>query len=256
MSVTITRVITGDVSDLTGVTLLTLVRADTGASVTIPGGGVFTLGTGNAWSIAFTSPASGLTYAYTYRRTFADGSHLDGAGTVVDATGTYTGRYTSEQKIGAWIGEANLTNYADVNDDGTRDDGAVQLGITSSEADVDLRTGGPYTFTNDAAGTIAAQVFERWARVIASVELAEKRLGQSAESVKSLLAIRKDVYDEMEEFYEGKFALVGAVGPADPAGTGILDAQASLAPMAGAADCGCRSPGAADVCRVSGWRRW
>ncbi len=97
----------------TGLTLLTLIRTDTGGSVTLPSPSTFTQ-SGNVFSISFTEPAPGLTYAYTFRRTWADGTTSDGAGVVVGSNlGTLTGVYGDINDIVAEMGPDNTEIAAD-----------------------------------------------------------------------------------------------------------------------------------------------
>lgn len=232
MSLTITRVITGDVDDLASVTLLSLVRTDTGAAVTFPVGGAFTEGTDNDWSISFTAPAPALTYAYTYRRTFSDGSNLDGAGTLVDASTEYVGRYTSEHAVEQFIGTLNLNSYGSVEGGLERDAGAVTQAIVSAEARVDYYRNGPYDITDPTK--VGARLLELWSRKLASVEVARKRLGKSVEDLDTLEAA---VIVEMEKGLD----LPGVTE--DNTDTSALDKLNGLAPARGKINCERVHPG-------------
>lgn len=209
---TITLNITGD-EQPDAVTLLTLTRADTGAAVTIPGGGVFTQD-GTEWTLEFTAPATGLHYDYTFRLTWDDGSHNDAAGGLDDFTGesSYSGRYTTLEEISTFLDSLNYTVHTDADRDGDTDIAAAVQGHKSGEARVDLYTGGPWTFQDTAAGTVVAALFNRWAYVAAAYDFASKR-GFSEGSENEFRAVMDEAIAEMERFSANPMA--GADGP-DP----------------------------------------
>lgn len=134
----------------------------------------------------------------------------------------YLGAYTTESQIVQFLGQFGIDVYADVNGDGTADAGAVSQAIVTAEGTVNFRAGGPFTVT---PGTVGAAMLEKWTRYLASVEIAQKRLGVDATAVASLRTLREEAYAEMEMYADGRRNLPGAVPPIEavdatpPAGT-------------------------------------
>lgn len=187
---------------------------------------------------------TGITTAGTYSvqvRLRAGGSAAITDTTVADGTiqwdGTqedlpdadYEGRYTTSTKLNTFLGTLNLDDYADTDNDDARDAGAVEQGIVTAEARVDLYTFGPYTFSDDTNGEVAAAVFERWARVLASFELYARRVPNDNDAGKALTQWYKEAIEEMKAFAGDELELPGAV----PANGDPLDDSMTLdAPIA------------------------
>lgn len=88
-------------------TLLTLRRADTGADVPLPDPATFAEDPAGTFTISFDEPAAGLTYLYTYRRTWDDGTYdppeadsVQGA-SAASASGFWTTQAKAESRRGA-----------------------------------------------------------------------------------------------------------------------------------------------------------
>jgi hypothetical protein len=147
--------------------------------------------------------------------------------TLTPTSGNYEGRYTSEAKVAQFLGQYNIDVYADVDDDGTADTGAVQQAIVTAEGTVDFRTGaGPFTFSD--ATQPGPVMLEKWSRYLAAVEVAQKRLGTDATAVQSLRTLREEAYAEMDLYRDGTLPLIGAT-PSPLAVT--ADAWAGEAPI-------------------------
>lgn len=109
---TISETITGDTP--VSVDLLTLVRTDTDETIgTMPQ--PMTLVNG-AWVYTFTAPTAGLTYAYTFRMTWADTSSDDAAGTFVDRSTAAEGYYVQHAKVIRKAGVGNFAQYSNLGD--------------------------------------------------------------------------------------------------------------------------------------------
>jgi hypothetical protein len=206
-----------DAPDLpTALVLTGLTRTDTDAAVTLPVPPDFTDDGSGTWSIEFAEPAPGLTYAYTATATWDDASTSPFSGTFDDIGTAYAGRYTTETEVRKFIGTLNAEVYGDLDADGSIDAGVMEQSIRTAEGRVDLHTGGPYTFTVDLAGEVAADVFNAWAYKVAAYEIAAKRGFQNL-SQDAFVALRDEVLAEMKDFRDGVTVLTGAVGPADNA---------------------------------------
>lgn len=211
---TIRQTITGT-DPPAAVTLLSLTRADTGAAVPF-GAGAFADDGGGNWHHDFTTPADGLTYAYSFRLTFSDGGTADEASTFADPAGSVVGRYTSQAAVRVWLGTINADVQIDLDGDGAPDAGAWAQLIRYAEADVDFYAGGgpaavPFTFTG---GTTAQQDaartrVESWATKLAGVELVSKRLPLTKDQRDALAAVRAGVLEEIERYRTGVAALPG-----------------------------------------------
>jgi hypothetical protein len=133
-----------------------------------------------------------------------------------DAPSGQEGRYTTEAKCERFLGSLNLTTYNDTDDDGDRDADSVLQAIESAESNVDLETGGPYTFTANLNGQVAASNFERWSRYLACTEMVNKRLaGQAGDDAEqdraTVYGYRKEALNQMKRFKAGELTLPGAL---------------------------------------------
>jgi hypothetical protein len=121
-------------------------------------------------------------------------------------------RYTSSDEVTNFLGSLNEAVYGDVDADGTLDAGAKDQSIRTAEGRVDLHTGGPYTFTDDTAGEVAADVFNAWAYKLTAYEIAAKR-GFANLDQGAFEKLRDEVLAEMAMFKADP--MPGAEGP-DP----------------------------------------
>ncbi len=150
--------------------------------------------------------------------------------TTTEASGSgYAGRYTSETQVQRFLDSFNLTAYADLDNDGARDSGVVQQAIDTAEGRVDFYTGGPYTFSEDTNGTVAASNFERWARVLAVWELFAKRIPVTSDLAKELARQVKEAIDEMKMFAGGEMLLPGAIPDNGPPQEDVFNFDAPIA---------------------------
>jgi uncharacterized protein DUF1320 len=152
-------------------------------------------------------------------------------GTPIPGAG-YEGRYTDSDKLNTFLGTLNLDAYADTDNDDARDAGAIEQAIVTAEARVDLYVFGPYTFSEDTNGEVAASNFERWARVLAAFELYARRVPNDSDAGKALTAWYKEAIEEMKAFAGDELELPGAIpengDPLDDSMT--LDAPIAVGP--------------------------
>lgn len=121
--------------------------------------------------------------------------------------GDYEGRYTTEASLGTFLNDLNLNVLADLDGDDARDAGASEQAIAAAENKVDLYTSGPFTFSDDTNGEVAAGNFETWANVLAAMRLVSKRLPADAD----VPWWYTEALAEMKAFRDGKMILPGAV---------------------------------------------
>lgn len=137
--------------------------------------------------------------------------------TLVPIPSGYEGRYTTAASYGIFRNTVNKAVDADLDGDDAEDAGAVEQAITAGEAKVDLYTSGPFTFSDDDNGEIAADTFETWANAMTAMRFVAKRLPKDADPpwwyTESLR--------EMRDFRDGKMSLPGAV----PANTAEVAAE-------------------------------
>lgn len=138
-TVTISRTITGDTAS--GVSLLTIENADTGAEVTLSPAlpQPFTDGGGGVWSFTFTDVGAS-SYHYTYRITWADdGATEDQEGDVRGAGGDHYGSRTGIEAHGLY----NADVFADI--ESTSDAGEIaarfETALTRADGIVDFEAG-------------------------------------------------------------------------------------------------------------------
>lgn len=215
MPATISLTVTGDTPD--SVTLLTLVRTDTGAAVSF-GDGIFTDAGGGIWSYTFTPPAENVTYAHTFRLTWPDATFTDGSGSLwVGSAVGYIGRYTSEAVLDTMLAVYNANSMFNLSGvtPPVRDTGAVRLAIEWGEGQVDLHAWGgvgaiPLTFEATAAGAVGEDIVERWATGLAVYNGAQKR-GLSGVELSPYEKLRDEILAEIKAYREGTLTLPGVV---------------------------------------------
>lgn len=133
----------------------------------------------------------------------------------------YEGRYTTEAEVTTFLGSMNIEVHTDTDGDGTSDTEAVQQGIVSAEARVDLHTSGPWTFAATTAGTVAAEVFNQWSYKLAAYEYAAKR-GFEGNSENEFKRVQDEAIAEMAMFKADPMA--GADGPDEDTDDDVADA--------------------------------
>jgi hypothetical protein len=201
--------------DPASVVLLSLVRVDTGDSVYVSYPQSFTDNGDGSWSHTFTYPAAGVTYAHTYRVTWDDGSHDDGAGSIYVPIANYEGDYTDANELRDFISTSGAIHYSQLESSAVEDATAMQQAIEWGEDQVDLRAGGgpysvPLTFTG---GTAAQQAqarltLQRWATVLAAWWLHVKRPIAGVEA-STFDKVKAEVLAEIEKVRDGYLTLPG-----------------------------------------------
>jgi hypothetical protein len=130
------------------------------------------------------------------------------------------GDYIDDNDLGTFLGEYNLTLYADTDGDSARDVGAVQQAIDDAESDINLYAGGgpaltPLAFAGGTAAQQAAarKTVEKWAKWLAAYYVAAKR-GLSGVEMERFKALRDAAIQEIGWLREGTLNLPGLT--ADP----------------------------------------
>jgi hypothetical protein len=130
------------------------------------------------------------------------------------------GDYIDDNDLGTFLGEYNLTLYADTDGDSARDVGAVQQAIDDAESDINLYAGGgpaltPLAFAGGTAAQQAAarKTVEKWAKWLAAYYVAAKR-GLSGVEMERFAALRDRALSEIGWLRDGTLNLPGLT--ADP----------------------------------------
>lgn len=208
----VTSVVLSDPNGLYGA-----IRNDTSGIVVADGTAMTHASTG-VYQYTLTDPDVGLTYTWWAEYVYNGVTNRAQFTTTATTDDPYEGRYTTEAAVNQWEGTFNATVFTDVNADGMRDAGAMQQAIVTAEARVDFATNGPYTFETEdddvtltQNGTVAAGMFNRWARWLARVEYWSKRLQDNDSAWQALTGYENKVEQEMERFRSGDANLPGAI---------------------------------------------
>jgi phage gp36-like protein len=175
---TITRTITGD--SAASLTLLTLIRIDTGGSVfvtpSLPQPFV-SLG-GGQWSYGpFADPEPGLTYYYTYQINWPDGTYDQDSDTFVGTGAAAVGSYAAQTDIENVFGPYNVSRWSDMdntNNPPVPNIQRIQAALDFSSADINnYFRDGPYQLPLSPSSD--GQTLTFWSAVIAGVWLYNSR---------------------------------------------------------------------------------
>jgi phage gp36-like protein len=199
---TINVTFTGDIAS--AVTLLTLVRSDTGASVSFDA--AFTDAGSGTWTRTFTAPATNVTYSYTYSVTWTDGTTTPSVpGTVYVPATSYSGRYTTAALLRRRFGTRNVLAWSDTEGTGTEDTTAVQEAIDHAEDVLDAEfNGSVYAVPFTATGAALPKTVVNWATELAGYWLYTKRgLEDGDKKGDKLTAMYGRVMGEIRRYRDG-----------------------------------------------------
>jgi phage gp36-like protein len=222
MSVAISLSITGDETP-TAVTLLTLKRADTGTDIDpsdwSDAQGDFTQD-GDTWSISFTAPSAGLTYSYTYRLTWTDGTHDDEGGTLTDYAASYEGDIITEAELRLFMGTQNASEMLDGDGDGNADSGAARQAVDAAEAEaLSILSGGQYLTPLEFADVIDPALKMHVLALAAYWANAKRPMSGQQQPGVGYATVRKNAIDWLEDVREGERTIAGAtLATIEPAG--------------------------------------
>jgi phage gp36-like protein len=171
---TITRTISGDTPS--SVTLLTLIRQDTGANVPVtpPLPQPFALFAGGQWSFGpFTDPGPSLTYTYAYQVNWPDGSYDQASDTLLGPGRVAAGYYAIQADIENVFGSYNVSRWSDMDNTSNPPNtncARVQAALDYSTAEINnYFRDGPYELPLSLSSD--PQTLTNWSAVIAGAWL-------------------------------------------------------------------------------------
>lgn len=108
--------------------------------------------------------------------------------------------YDADGDLATHLSNGNLLKLTDLNRDGVIDPGAVMLLRKSATARINLHAQGPWVFADTATGRSHAELFRRWAIILASRQATLKRLPVTTDAGRAMLDEERDAIKEMQVF--------------------------------------------------------
>ena len=191
------------------VTLLALIRLDTGAAIPVTPAlpQPFVSMDSQHWNYGpFADPAPGLTYSYTYRITWPDGTYDQLSDTMEGSTPAPKGCYASQNDIENIYGPYNIVRWSDIdnaNDPPIADLTRIQAALDYSCAEINnFFRDGPYELPLSPSSD--AQTLRNWSAVLAGAWLYASRGQQDSGGQSNQYQSMVDaIYREMGLFKGG-----------------------------------------------------